>query len=300
MSAHAKQGIECSDCHTAFAAVGDRLCTKCHAQVEVEKTSKKGLHALFKGNCVDCHALHQSAGKVASRVCADLVVRHPDSFKLNAHEKQSCADCHGRSLMPFAVGGNKRCAECHQGRKRNRILTAIGFRSPDKPTAGFSGHAKNAGPACTRCHRGGRVVDYRHKEGAKDFFIGPHAQAKCRDCHQGDNYYRNMNDCVDCHEIRHKNAWRGACQDCHGMKAWLPITLKHGPATQVCSNCHQASKQHANSNCEVCHRDYDSWTAGAINHPAVPGEKRHTYLSFSCVSCHQNGYDSATCGQCHQ
>ncbi len=120
---HARNGVECTACHSVHQATGQRLraaesdalCSSCHADVRAE-FNRPFRHKLAEGavHCVDCHNPHgQAPGAKLARVFAN---------------ETSCVRCHGDKRGPFpfehAPVRLEPCTSCHEphGSSNPRML----------------------------------------------------------------------------------------------------------------------------------------------------------------------------------
>jgi nitrate/TMAO reductase-like tetraheme cytochrome c subunit len=283
------------------AAIADRQCVRCHAQVPSGTASgfNHAAHA-SRGPCQACHsqAGHDvtNAALTASGEFNPLVkprlligtfaVVDKGSANIPGHVTVSCSRCHNMEQTD--------CQRCH---------------TPQ--------HKQLRPGACTLCHQPGAAWVFTHPTAAADcaqchapsakHFQPPSGDLEpCTQCHTqaGKSWAfahpAASTDCARCHapSAKHFKPATGdlePCTQCHAQvgKSW---SFKHPAASADCIRCHAVPAQHSPSDpaalspCTRCHSDVgSSWK---FSHPSA---------SANCSSCHTppaNHY-AGQCSTCH-
>lgn len=264
----------CSSCHNNIDAQGKTAshiptvdeCDVCHnTQAWIPASLPGGVpdHALFVGNCINCHNGATASGKAPGHInTTDLCdACHQPAPALWAPVAASAVD------HTQVIGT---CVSCHNN-----------TTAPGKGPNHF-----NTTDVCDACHLSGPApwapvpassVDHNEVLGL------------CSSCHdnvlatgKGPNHVQTT----------------AECDSCHNTQAWIPATGGTGGvpdhstfAPGSCSSCHDgvnASGKHAthitsSDMCDACHQPFPAtWApvaATAVDHNEVIG---------TCVSCHNN------------
>lgn len=234
-------------------------------------------HDSFPADCAICHE-----GGSWDRIKPDFEFDHEKETGIplvGAHAQASCLMCHN-DRGPVKQFSDRGCSGCHEDVHRGR-----------------------QGASCESCHNQDtwRPLESITMHARTRFaLVGAHAAAECTSCHAGarnNNFEAVSVDCESCHAadagrstaIDHAvMGFTSDCQRCHNATGWLPADFDH-PST------FPLSAGHAGVSCNQCH--------------TTPGV--FTGLSNSCVSCHQQDFNSTTdpnhaaagfttdCTQCH-
>jgi hypothetical protein len=178
---------------------------------------------------------------------------------------------------------------------------------PDTLKFSHQKHIKDAGAACTDCHKD--VADNTGGAAA----IHP-TMTSCGACHQDDLDKKN---CALCHTnsikakpfsrtralatFSHKvHLDRGAqCAACH--KGFETLTgapaKKNMPGMAECQTCHNGKK--ANYECSLCHADLSTIKPNSHKSVRFLKEDHGRDARFSAVEC-ENCHQQTWCDQCHQ
>lgn len=276
---HAKEGLECGDCHVSWETEEDpgipprSACMLCHEAIDAEKPPERRIETLFEGDVL--RAAH------TSRLADEVIFSH----KQHATKPIECVECHGdiatsdgpedyRALrMSDCVDCHRQqsvqneCATCHQ-----RLRTDV---APDTHLFQW-----------TRLH--GRSVRAQGTATADDCSMC-HTQSSCRDCHQAmppdnhDNYFRqrghgvfarmDRQNCAACHRS-------DSCDACHRDTRPLNHRGSFGGTTSThCLVCHFPVQ---GNECGTCHKSTPSHAQAT---PLPPGHN----LAMNCRLCHGNG-----------
>ncbi len=314
---------ECVACHSPHYSNRDHLvredgatlCLSCHDEIK-RQTTAKFPHPPATEDCLTCHKPHYSgeqnllAGKQNELCvgCHDAASLGTD--QTNAHTPAAQGDCvgchnpHGAQVsklltgraVPITIKGvtilrmpqltgksSDLCFSCHEGLSEQ-------FRKQGV-------HAPVAEGKCTECH----AAHGSNHNG----FVKNSAPALCGSCHTLDDsltarhsgYNLEKANCLDCHNphisekpklvraVTHPPFEEKACDNCHAQNADKSVLLS-GTVTEICSNCHEVTKeaasrkhQHApvmEGKCTSCHSPHSSDKKGLLK---VSGNSL-------CLSCH--------------
>ena len=333
---HDVRKVDCLSCHKNEAHGSEppeKICTSCHADQHLHKTTKNA------ETCLSCHNYNASPSRASPPTTVTCEACHADRAKLLTsaagadvtsmksvddqalHGKVACQLCHNaHGKKPVAPPGRVVCARCHQF--ENFQIGAEVVKGPEE-------HRK-----CEGCHK-------------------PHAPLKsalttCVQCHEtnakglvatqpsaaGNTTALKHEACTSCHLPHTWQAERSGCMQCHKKQAALLATRSpkqhetcttchevHGPPPTgaVCVKCHASTKgQHValapekHKDCTSCHDPHapkpeDTRTSCANCHTtqvtqlARDGPEGHT--KDSCFGCHQphnNPMPPANiCAKCH-
>lgn len=266
---------QCVTCHTEHkreitGAVGvtlpDDFCVRCHADVEKERPSHKGM-AFNSCGTAGCHNFHDNRA-----LYEDFLIRHGHGEKLTAAPK--VPERHLRDFMVYMeyLDGEPITAAAMDGRE---IL-----KPKPKEIADWehTAHAK-AGVNCSSCHQA------RDDDGKIAWIRKPDHQA-----------------CTSCHEQEVKGFLAGL----HGMRLGQEMSpMKPGMAEQpmkpsaahaklTCMSCHGAhrfdSRKAAVESCLTCHDDghtraYKASPHFRLWHDELSGRGAKG-SGVSCATCH--------------
>ena len=177
-------------------------CSGCHRDVHLGQVGT---------DCSRCHSLK------AVKFAPDRFAHTAASFQLTgAHASLACAKCHAAATGAFPAGTGtatrlkgiaSTCASCHRDI-----------------------HLGQLRESCDTCHTTSSFVvsSYEHKNGPKDFFVGPHLSPACAACHKittgqfpaGSGTaikFKVGSACVACHVDIHRGAMGPNCRDCHKL-----------------------------------------------------------------------------------
>ena len=187
-----------------------------------------------------------------------------------------CLDCHEplarrlereRGFHASLVEGE--CATCHKEHLgRDFDLLRFDTLAFEHERAGYKLEGKHAEAGCRDCHQGARVVaadvhTFKAEHGALDrTFLG--LPTECATCHERDNPHGEEfadQACTGCHN---EAEWEGAVGFDHGDTSY-PLTGRHRAA--ACEDCHEGA------------------TDGAGERPSLRfgGER-----AGRCADCHQD------------
>ncbi len=89
-------------------------------------------------------------------------------------------------------------------------------------------HLGQVGATCDTCHSAAsfKVMNYKHREPARDFFAGRHVSAECRACHASATQqfpagrgtaikFAIEKTCTNCHKDPHNGTLGADCARCH-------------------------------------------------------------------------------------
>jgi hypothetical protein len=265
---HLARNIDCGNCHGAVGelelATRDQLprmagCFQCHAMGGPSEGDAKGA-------CTTCHLVDMS-GRLSSQFATGPLLP-PDWLHLAGHtpdwiqrhktvaanDSQFCASCHKE----------EECADCHDGRVRNRKV---------HPNDWITMHATSArldNPRCTSCHQlTSFCADCHRRVGvtrdgplanrpAGGRFHPEPAQwtyAPRGSLHHAWEAQRNLNACVSCHSERD-------CATCHATRGVVSGGAGINPhPAGFASNCGTPFARNPRP-CLVCHENGDRALAG--------------------------------------
>ena len=303
-------GVTCVNCHTEPGLPGYlkiNLVGAQHLVTHLVSDYRVPTEAdVQDASCLSCHP-RESRPEQSLRTT--LIVAH------SKHDKQQCAECHGR--LVHVNGAN----EISTTPKPHDVRDCTVCHTPEN----LNPHGY-ATLTCTSCHSG---IIPKHEEAR---LRGVMPRASCQECHQktkvGSPEY-----CQTCHVSPHGIAT--ACSRCHTSKTtWtehtfnhpVGLTGKHAELTCakchankvlatlkfVCSTCHTPPTPHAGTinnataDCANCH-SLEGWkpAKGAKAQPAS-----HTGRT-TCLGCHtllpqpklpadHQGRTEASCATCHK
>ncbi len=293
-SAH--KGVTCINCHTEPGIAGYvKVNTAGAANLLTHLFADYRLPARADVHDASCLSCHPRESRPESSVRTTLKIAH------SKHDKQQCADCHGR-LVHVNIA-----TEVSTAPKPHAVRDCTVCHTPDNCPHG------DATLACTSCHSG----NVPKHEPARERGVMP--RESCQECHQkakvGSPEY-----CQTCHVSPHGVSV--ACSRCHtSQTTWTehtfnhPVKLEgkhagldcgkcHGTKTlaglkYVCSNCHTPPTAHKGSNdsCDKCHSPTGWKPAKLADHKFPPD---HNGAGGNCNVCHPQGNPSTvTCTNCH-
>jgi hypothetical protein len=153
-------------------------------------------------------------------------------------------------------------------------------------------HGARFGGECLVCHDGvDRMQDFVHAESfVRD---GKHVDLTCEDCHTDRVFAGMTGACVGCHEEPkvHAGHFGTECSNCHGSEAWQPaqltqhtFMLDHGDEGQLaCEQCHV--ENYISYTCVSCHENDDMELAHAADEYSANSDVALT----ECSACHPTG-----------
>lgn len=328
-----RQGRSCVQCHTG---VGHEVSPASLAQAGIldpaGARARKDLRVASVGagaanipahpavTCTDCHDLAATGCQACHlRDAAGHPVRPTVSATLTA-DPASCVRCHSAATWAFSHPADPAtCTSCHPAPAKHRTGACTQchttgdrwtFTHPDSAATCTACHARPAGHAtktCSTCHATGVSWAFRHPA-SRDCSAchkkpSGHYAGACAACHKPTQPFASARfthpgsgaRCTDCHKRPAAHS-SGACASCH--KTGVSWKFAH-PSSRSCASCHRAPSNHYGTSCASCHTPSRAWSSATFSHPSVPGGK-HTYRSFSCSSCHPNGYGSVNCTSCHE
>jgi nitrate/TMAO reductase-like tetraheme cytochrome c subunit len=289
-------GVSCLSCHTDPGLAGvikvnvagaKNLLTHMSSDYHIPERAQ-----VHDASCLSCHPREL---RPEASVRTTLRVAH------SKHDKEQCADCHGRLVhanpavevstapKPHAV---RDCTVCHT------------------PTTCPHGEATLA---CTSCHSG----DIPKHDPARDRGVMP--RESCQECHKK-NKVGSPEYCQTCHVSPHGVSVQ--CSRCHTSNvSWtehsfnhpVPLVGKHAGVDCdkchgtksltglkfICSDCHKPPAVHASQNgsCAQCHSPEGFRPAKMSSHK-FPQE--HKGAAGSCALCHPQGNTGeVNCYTCH-
>jgi hypothetical protein len=296
---HAKEGLECVDCHAAWNSADNPGmparggCMLCHENIDANKPPERHIGVLFEGDVykvghgklladeilfshqrhatkpIDCQACHVGAAE-SDHLAASSAAGMTD-----------CTACHREQNVA------NECATCH---KRLRIDVApdshaFQWKKLHGPTV--RAHDTATANNCALCH-----------QDEKD----------CRTCHQSeppdnhDNYFRlrghglharmDRQNCAACHRS-------DSCDACHrDTRPINHVGSFGGTFSNHCISCHLPLQ---NNECFTCHKDTPSHALA----PPKPPTPVHA-PGMNCRQCHglsqplPHADNGADCNDCHR
>lgn len=276
---HAKEGLECGDCHIdwetedAPGMPAKPACDLCHDAIDADKPPERKIDVLFDGNVFRAQRV--------SRLDPEIVFSHRQ-----------------HATKPIE------CAECHRGIAQNDVVDAgLALRMADCQSCHQQQSVANE---CATCHRmldvgvmpNSHLFQWKllhgqavraHGTATVDNCSLCHTESSCRDCHQVElpenhtNYFRrrghgivarmDRQNCAACHRS-------DSCDTCH--QHTRPITHRGsfgGTVSTHCLSCHFPVRS---SSCGTCHRETPSH---AMATPLPPGHS----TAMNCRLCHGAG-----------
>jgi len=324
-----RQGVDCSDCHTAtdwkklrpdpkfdhsretrFALTGAHAtitCARCHLDLrfdepKVEPTECASCHVdVHRGNlgadCTRCHNTNDFRDVEA------LSLHQRTAFPLTgAHVTTPCEACHKSDRAGVFSAVPRDCVACHQSSLDRAAASGVDH----------SGFPRD----CTHCHvtlawSGGTNFD--HVTVARGYLLeGAHAVQRCAACHVTPGFTLRFapppttnQDCVACHQADYTRVHGGqgyptTCTDCHNASSW-DADFDHAVVGQgfALQGAHQSQP------CAACHVQPGNalkWSpAPAGNNDCVAchlpdWQREHAVQLFpqTCTSCHTQSNWSST------
>ena len=236
------------------------FCTKCHNEknITVFKTS---IHAKNNVQCSDCHSTGHNVNKISrTEITATCNKCHQKAHEkigniLNVSMSQSnnpnapvCTDCHGThqvSSNKISIQSNA-CLNCH--------LDAAKFPGTEKGSAEFVKQYKtsvhslardkngNEAAGCIDCH-GNHILDDPKNPGNST--VKANLMETCGKCH-GDEVNKFKNSAHGKAYLSGKNKDAPSCTKCHGEHNISSIVSNEKftkiKQTDLCLNCHKDSE----------------------------------------------------------
>ncbi len=275
--------------HALPPGMRDAACVHCHESPHPVRENGETF-----GDCASCHATQAwrpSTFGVAEHASLDFTLE-------GKHVDIGCRQCHAGGQLS---GLPDECAGCHIDRHRGIL-----------------------GESCVDCHSINGFVPVEDFEHGKTGFAlaGPHEQAACTACHQGENGLKLRQGagpaCETCHAVGHGDFGK-ACESCHSLekgKAFDKVVgakvfdhritgfdLERRHAAQRCGSCHPAGKPTPDTRCSSCHLsphmgqlDFqcqdchrpDRWSLPRFDHDLTGWTLRGAHFTAACASCHTN------------
>jgi len=262
--------LTCERCHSSDAFSAAKTdCASCHN----EPQSHAGM---FGTDCAACHTAFDWRPAKINDVSFD---HRFAKFTLDRHT----ADYNQAPLL---------CTACHTGQKLTFDPQPCQNCHGSHDAAFMNNHIKQYGTDCLVCHDG---VDRLHGFDHQVVFPlnGKHADVKCADCHQNNQFRGTSPSCATCHKepAIHAGFFGTRCDYCHTSQAWRPAPLRahtfpldHGGNGKeiACQTCHPAT--YSQYPCEACHE-----------HAPETIAKSHASLNLppdqlaNCLHCHLDG-----------
>ncbi len=292
---HAKEGLECSDCH-AGAAESDEpglpsrpQCMLCHENLDKDKPPERHVVTLFSET--KFQAQH------AARLDDELIFSH----RAHVARGEECASCHRGIDSNVRIGPEIRvtmddCTACHASKGGSQECAACHreVRKDEKPASHhhnwrrMHGGAVRAGSeevadrctlchnesSCTSCHADSPPENHNGFWRTRGHGIAAEMDRdNCAVCHRPDS-------CARCHAdttpLSHTGMW-GATRDTHCLACHFPLQ------SNTCAVCHKGTPSHelatpmppwhnAGMNCRQCH---------GVTQPLPHVDNRAT-----CTMCH--------------
>jgi NMD protein affecting ribosome stability and mRNA decay len=260
---HAVPPRQCTDCHANNNyKLTSTTCVSCHLKDFQSATNPNHVSGGFAQTCDTCHntSAWQPATFDHSKSGFPLTGAH-------AVPPRQCADCHVNNNYSIT---STACISCHQN-DYNTATTPV-------PHAGFP-------TTCQQCHDTVQWTDGKFDHSATGFpLTGLHTvpPRQCTDCHVNNNYTLKSTACVTCHLKDYQGTtnpnhvssnFPQTCDQCHSTSTWLNATFNHNSTGFPLTGSHIVPPRQ----CTDCH----------VNN-------NYNITSTSCVSCHQNDYNTAT------
>ncbi len=293
-SAHS--GVACLDCHTEPGLPGyvkvntaGAMNIITHLAAGYRLPEQASVH---DASCLNCHP-RESRPEASLRTT--LRVAH------TKHDKQQCADCHGRLVHLNPTG------EVSAAPKPHTVRDCTACHTPQTCPHG------DATLSCTSCHSG----NIPKHEPAKERGVMP--RESCQECHK-QNRVGSPEYCQTCHVSPHGVSL--PCSRCHTSQVtWtehsfnhpVPLVGKHSgldcikchsannqsSIKYVCSNCHTPPTAHKGTagDCAQCHRE-EGWKSVKLTDHKFP--QNHNGANGNCTVCHPQGNTATVnCNTCH-
>jgi len=297
--------------HTTAAAFTTTPCQNCHstdswanAKFDHSLTGflLTGMHAVPPRQCADCHVNNNY--NLGAMTCIQCHQTDYNNTTNPAHAQMpqafpaaSCQNCHttngwtpanfDHSVTAFPLTGlhtvpPRQCSDCHGTNNYSiTVTTCVSCHLKDFNSTTNPNHAQQGiSTTCEMCHNTSGWSPATFDHAASGFpLTGQHTvpPRQCTDCHVNNNYNITATTCVSCHQTDYNNA----LSPVNHVAANFPTT---------CQNCH----------------DTNSWTTGVFNHASTGFSLtgQHTVPPRQCTDCHTAavGYNitATTCVSCHQ
>ncbi len=335
---HARYEKDCNNCHATFEkAAQDKLCKKCHKEIDDDIKKKSGYHGRINEirngrECKTCHTDHKGRDKDIAEFDKETFNHSATNFELKGwHLQIDCTGCHNPKAK--FRDNRKACVQCHKKDDRHKT------RFKEK---------------CDTCHIEDTWKAARFNHDKTDFKLkDQHKDVTCSGCHPNERYENTPTKCFFCHELDgvHDGNHGKKCENCHQEKGWYNIKFDHNEDTEfeleyvhaklqcsdchtkniykksltpTCYSCHELADDHKTrygKECEKCHITED-WKKAVFdhnedtnfklrgNHKEVICDDCHRGMMFevemngTCFDCHQyddvhNGQEGKFCQQCH-
>jgi len=183
-SAHARNGVNCSDCHAPRQPMGERT-----AWVDRPGT----------GACAGCHAREQKgfqSGRHGMRLAQKLSPMRPElarqPMKDDAHGRElGCTSCHGAHAVNTRRAAVEACVQCHDDRHTRAYADSPHARTWRAEVTGRG--SPGSGVSCATCH----LPRETHRDGdLKGIRVQHNQNANLRP---------------------NEKMIRGVCMNCHGL-----------------------------------------------------------------------------------
>jgi hypothetical protein len=293
---HAKEGLECADCHTTWESADSpgmpvlQGCVLCHEAIDQEKPPERQVTSLFVGD--------EYKGQHVARLKDEVIFSHLK----HASKPIECKACHkgideNEYVDHSLAVGMTDCTTCHQQEKVAASCSTCHqrLREDVAPDSHLFQWKKMHGPTM-RSHDTATVNNCSLC----------HEDSTCKTCHQAEspdnhnNFFRqrghgliarmDRQNCTACHRP-------DSCESCH--QDTRPITHSGtfgGTQSNHCVGCHLPVQ---NVECFTCHK-------GTPSHETAPARPPGHAAGMNCRQCHGIGQplphaDNGTeCVMCHR
>ena len=293
---HAKEGLECSDCHSTWETAENPGmparggCVLCHEEIDKKKPPDRRIDALFDGETYKAQRVstlsdevifsHQEHAKkpIACNACHVGIDENDYVDQSLAQDMSDCETCHRQENVA------NECSTCHQ-RLRIDVAPDSHFLQWTKlhgPTV--RAHGTTTANNCAMCHD----------------------ESTCRTCHESEapdnhnNYFRrrghglharmDRQNCAACHRT-------DSCDSCHQDTRPISHTGSFGGSqSNHCIGCHLPLQA---NECFTCHK-------GTPSHDEAPAKPPDHNAGMNCRQCHGMGQplphadNGADCNMCHR
>mgnify|MGYP001263565130 CR=1 FL=1 len=295
-------GPKCEDCHSNLtwrvtttggskpAATSSRGSTRGGFDHQKTRFPLTGAHASVA--CKTCHGPRITKMTNFEQCNGCHNNPHGDQFSKNWSVRKVCTNCHQtQSWQSLSFNHNRdsryKIEDKHQAVACNQCHTQRRYRWLSGPADCATCHSdvhqgQFVGKPCATCHttKGFEALTFNHNRDARFSLVGKHAQAECKNCHDGGKFKGVPTFCDGCHNDFHEGELGNECARCHTPTGFRNVEFDHNRESRF-----QLTGAHAKNSCNQCHVNY-----------------RYKIKAMECAQCHVDVHQGAfgnECARCH-
>lgn len=293
---HAKEGLECADCHSTWDSAdspgmpGKGGCVLCHEKIDQDKPPERRIDVLYDGE-------NYRAAR-ASKLADEVIFSHLQ----HAKKPIECNACHAGIAENDVVDssfafGMRDCTTCHQQQNlADDCASCHKTLRADVAPASHSFQWRKVHGSISRAHDTATVNDCALC----------HQESSCKSCHEAEapdnhgDYFRrrghglfarmDRQNCAACHRS-------DSCDACHqDTRPVSHVGAFGGARSNHCVGCHLPVQS---NECATCHKSTPS-------HDMAPPKPPSHAPGMNCRQCHGVGQglthadNGADCAMCHR